>query len=311
VISRKSRSTSLVLTAATPFALAALALTPACAAAAPHATTPHTRPAASNSTTISRVHQTVPAYSHIVIVMEENHSYSQIIGSSQAPYINSLAAKGALFTDSHAITHPSEPNYMAFTSGSTYGLTSDQCPFTTSHANLGSELIAKGDSYSDYSENLPSQGSEVCTSPDGLYARKHNPAANYTDLPASSNKTWAQFPSSSSYASLPTVSFVDPNLNDDMHNGTIQQGDTWLKNNMSAYATWAASNNSLLIVTWDENDGSAGNQIATIFVGANVKAGKYSEKITHYRVLRTIEAAYGLTPLGKSSGVQPITDVFG
>jgi phosphatidylinositol-3-phosphatase len=306
VIRRKSRTTSLVLTAATPVALAALALTPACATAAPHAA-----PATSKTSTVSHVRAGVPAYSHIVIVMEENHSYSQIIGSSSAPYINSLAAQGALFTDSHGITHPSEPNYMAITSGSTYGLTSDQCPFSTSHANLGSELIAKGDSYSDYSENLPSQGSEVCTSPDGLYARKHNPAANYTDLPASSNQTWAQFPSSSSYASLPTVSLVDPNLNDDMHNGTVQQGDTWLKDNMSAYATWAASNNSLLIVTWDENDGSAGNHIATIFAGADIKTGKYTEKITHYRVLRTIEAAYGLTPLGNSAGVQPITDVFG
>ena len=310
MISRNSRTTSIVLTAATPVALAALALTPACATVTPHAA-PHTAPAASETTTVSPVRASVPAYSHIVIVMEENHSYSQIIGSSSAPYINSLAAKGALFTDSRAITHPSEPNYMAFTSGSTYGLTSDQCPFTTSHANLGSELIAKGHSYSDYSENLPSQGSEVCTSPDGLYARKHNPAANYTDLPGSSNKTWAQFPSSSSYASLPTVSFVDPNLNDDMHDGTIQQGDTWLKNNMSAYVTWAKNHNSLLIVTWDENDGSPGNHVATIFIGASVKTGKYSEKVTHYRVLRTIEAAYGLTPLGKSSGVQPITDVFG
>jgi phosphatidylinositol-3-phosphatase len=303
VISRKSRITSLVLTAATPVALAALALTPACAAV-----TPHAAPATSKSSAVSHLRASVPVYSHIVIVFEENHSYNQIIGSSSAPYINSLAAQGALFTNSHAITHPSEPNYMAFTSGSTYGLTSDACPFTTGNANLGSELIAKGDSYSDYSESMPSQGSEVCTS--GLYARKHNPAANYTDLPATSNQTWAQFPSSSNYASLPTVSFVDPNLNDDMHNGTIQQGDTWLKTNISPYVTWAQSNNSLLIVTWDENDGAAGNQIATIFAGANIKTGKYSEKITHYRVLRTIEAAYGLTPLGKSSSVQPITDVF-
>lgn len=304
MISRKSRTTSIVLTATTPIALAALALTPACAAA-----TSHAKPAASKTSTASHLRQGVPAYSHIVIVMEENHSYSQIIGSSQAPYINSLAAGGALFTNSHAITHPSEPNYMAITSGSTEGLTSDQCPFTTGHANLGSELIAKGDTYAGYSESMPSQGSEVCTS--GSYARKHNPTANYTDLPSSVNDTWAQFPSSSSYASLPTVSIVDPNLNDDMHDGTIQQGDTWLKNNLSAYVTWAMSNNSLLIVTWDENDGSAGNQVATIFAGANIKTGKYSEKVTHYRVLRTIEDAYGLTPLGKSASVLPITNVFG
>ena len=315
MISRNPRISSLALVVA----LATLTLTPACASvahqAAPHATktTPHaakTTPHATKTSTAARPEPSasVPAYSHIVIVMEENHSYSQIIGTSSAPYINSLASSNVLFTNSHAISHPSEPNYMAFTSGSTYGLTSDQCPFTTRHANLGSELIAAGKSYSDYSESMPPQGSEVCTS--GEYARKHNPAANYTDLPATAKKTWTAFPSSANYASLPTVSFVVPNLLDDMHDGTVAQGDTWLKNHMSAYATWAASHNSLLIVTWDENDGSPGNQVATIFAGANLKPGKYSEKITHYTVLRTIEAAYGLTPLGQSAKVSPITDVF-
>jgi acid phosphatase len=238
--------------------------------------------------------------------MEENHSYSQIIGSSSAPYINSLAKQGALFTNSHAISHPSEPNYMAFTGGSTFGLSSDACPFTTAKANLGSELIAAGHSYSDYSESMPSPGYTGCTS--GEYARKHNPAVSYTDLPATANQTFAQFPAN--YANLPTVSLVDPNLLDDMHDGTIAQGDTWLKNNLSSYVTWAMSNNSLLIITWDENDGSAGSHIATIFVGANIKPGSYSEKINHYNVLRTLEDAYGLGHLGASAKATPITDVF-
>jgi phosphatidylinositol-3-phosphatase len=250
----------------------------------------------------------VPSYSHIVVVMEENHSYSQIIGSSQAPYINSLAGEGALFTNSHAITHPSEPNYMAITSGSTYGLSSDACPFSTSKANIGSELIAANLSYAGYSESMPSQGYEGCTN--GEYARKHNPTANYTDLPSSVNRTFAQFPSGSGYASLPTVSFVDPNLLDDMHDGTIAAGDSWLKKNMGSYVTWATSHNSLLIVTWDENDGSPGNKIATIFVGAHVKVGKYGEGVTHYRVLRTLEQGCGLKALGRSASTTPITDVF-
>jgi acid phosphatase len=286
---------SVALAAMTPFALAAISLVPASASAAHHGA-------------VTSAAASVPEYSHIVVVFEENHSYSQIIGSSSAPYINSLASSNVLFTNSHAITHPSEPNYMAFTSGSTYGLTSDKCPFATSHANLGSELIAAGMSYSDYSESMPAQGYKGCTS--GEYARKHNPAANYTDLPGSSNKTFAKFPSSANYAKLPTVSFVDPNLLDDMHDGTIAEGDTWLKDNMSAYVTWAASHNSLLIVTWDENDGSTGNQIATIFAGANLNPGQYSENITHYTVLRTIEAAYSLKALGASASVSPITDVF-
>ncbi|HEY2579150.1 MAG TPA: alkaline phosphatase family protein [Streptosporangiaceae bacterium] len=304
MISRKSRTTSIVLTAATPVALAALALTPAGAAVSHPATVTAAASAAGPA-----MRQGVPVYSHIVIVMEENHAFSQIIGSSQAPYMNSLAKQGASFTDSHAITHPSEPNYMAFTSGSTYGLTSDQCPFSTGNANLGSELIAAGDSYDGYSEGMPSKGFEGCTS--GLYARKHNPTANYTDLPKSVNLPWGQFPTgSTNFASLPTVAIVDPNLDHDMHDGTINQADTWLKGHLNAYLTWAKNNNSLLIVTWDENNGAPGNQVPTIFAGAHIKAGNYSENISHYNVLRTIENAYGLTPVGASASATAITDVF-
>src|SRR5205823_5249309 len=188
------------------------------------ATAPATRSAAPPASSAR-----VPRYSHIVVVIEENHSYEQIIGSPQAPYINSLARAGALFTNSHAVTHPSEPNYMAITSGSTRGLSSDACPFGTSHASLGSELIAAGLSYADYSESMPSQGYHGCGS--GEYARKHNPAANYTKLPATANATFAAFPRD--FARLPTVSLVVPNLLDDMHDGTMAQADTWLKARMN------------------------------------------------------------------------------
>jgi acid phosphatase len=107
-----------------------------------------------------------------------------------------------------------------------------------------------------------------------------------------------------------TVSFVIPNLKDDMHNGSIQQGDSWLQTNLLAYANWAINNNSLLIVTFDEDNGTKANQIATIFVGPMVKPGQYNEKINHYNVLRTIEDMYGLGYLGKSASATPITDVW-
>src|SRR5690348_427729 len=104
-----------------------------------------------------------PRPDHIVVVMEENHSYSEIIGSSQAPYINSLAAEGALFTNSFAIGHPSQPNYLAIFSGSTQGISDDSCPHTFSTASLESELLAKGDTFTGYSEGLPQAGSGVCS----------------------------------------------------------------------------------------------------------------------------------------------------
>jgi acid phosphatase len=250
--------------------------------------------------------QTLPLPAHIVVVMEENHSYSQIIGSPDAPYINSLAAEGASFTDSHAITHPSQPNYLALFSGSTHGVTSDSCPHTFSTANLGSELIASNRTFTGFSEGLPSPGSEVCTS--GEYARKHVPWTDFSDLASSVNQPFTAFPTD--FNKLPTVSWVIPDLLHDMHTGTIQAADSWLQTNLAPYLAWARDNNSLLIVTWDENNDAPGNQIPTIFAGPMVRPGQYSEDITHYNVLRTIEAIYGLSYLGQSASVKTITDVW-
>lgn len=248
----------------------------------------------------------LPKPDHLVVVIEENHSYSDVIGSSSAPYINSLASQGASFTQSFGVAHPSEPNYLALFAGSTEGLSSDSCPHTYSTANLGSELIAAGLTFTGYSESMPSDGYTGCTS--GEYARKHNPWVNFTNVPSADNRTFAAFPTD--FATLPTVSVVVPNLLDDMHDGTVAQGDTWLQNNIDAYAQWAKTHNSDLIVTWDEDDNSSNNQIPTIAVGAHVKSGTYSETINHYNVLRTIEDFYNLGYAGSSSSATPITDAF-
>jgi phosphatidylinositol-3-phosphatase len=254
----------------------------------------------------------VPTPAHIVVVMEENHSYNEIIGSSSAPYINSLANSGALFTQSFAITHPSEPNYLAIFSGSTQGITDDSCPHTFGPPDLGGELIAASKTFAGYSESMPSVGYTGCTYPKGghaLYFRKHNPWVNFTDVPSGDNLPFTSFPSGN-FSALPTISFVVPNINNDMHNGTIQQGDSWLQTNIDPYVQWAKTNNSLLIVTWDEDDGSQNNQIPTIFVGPMVKVGHYAETINHYNILRTLEDAYGLPYANNSSTATPITDCW-
>ncbi|MBA2396962.1 MAG: hypothetical protein H0V70_29930 [Ktedonobacteraceae bacterium] len=258
------------------------------------------------STTKTHAATTLPTPSHVVIVIEENHAYNSIIGSSSAPYINSLANTGALFTNSFAITHPSEPNYLALYSGSTQGISNDSCPHTFSGPDLGGELINASLTFRGYSEGLPSAGSTVCTS--GSYARKHNPWSNFTDVPSSASLPFSSFPSN--FNTLPTVSVVVPNLQNDMHDGTIQQGDTWLQNNINSYVQWAQNNNSLLIVTWDEDDSSQSNQIPTIFVGPMVKTGQYSEQINHYNVLRTLEDMYGLPAANNSSSASAITDAW-
>jgi len=236
--------------------------------------------------------------------MFENKASSQITASS-APYFQSLAAQGASFSQSYAITHPGQPNYIALFSGSTQGVTSDSCPKTFGADNLGNQLITAGLTVKGYSESMPSAG---CSS--GTYMRKHNSWVDFSNVPAASNLTYASFPSSGNYASLPTVAFVTPNMCNDMHDCSISTGNTWLQNNMDAYAQWAKTHNSLLIVTFDEDNSLSLNHIYTSFVGAGVKTGTYSEKITHYTVLRTIESAYGLAALGGAASVSPITDVW-
>jgi acid phosphatase len=241
-----------------------------------------------------------------VVVVEENHSRADVIGSRQAPYLNALARDGASFIHSTAITHPSQPNYLALFSGSTHGVTSDSCPHRFGSNNLGNELRRAGLSFTGYSESLPQAGFLGCT--DGAYARKHVPWTDFTDLPASVNRPFSAFPTD--FTKLPTLSFVIPNLNHDMHDGTVAQGDTWLRTHLSSYVRWMRTHQSLLVVTWDENDGSAGNQIPTIFAGYGVVNGSYGQRINHYRVLRTLEASYGLPALGAAAQTTPIRAIF-
>ena len=248
----------------------------------------------------------LPAYAHIVVVIDENHAYNEVIGNPNAPYITSLANGGAKMTQSFAVTHPSEPNYLALFSGSTHGITDDSCPHTFTGENLGHQLINAGTTFTGYSESMPSDGYTGCTS--GNYARKHNPWVNFSNVPAASNLRFSDFPTT--FSNLPKVSIVVPNLCNDMHNCSVATGDTWLKNHLGAYATWAKANNSLLIVTFDEDDSSASNHIPTLFYGAHVKTGNYSEHITHYTVLRTLESLTGLGCTGSSCSVNPIADIW-
>jgi hypothetical protein len=251
----------------------------------------------------------LPTPSHIVIVVEENKASSAIIGNGSAPYLNSLAANGAVMTQSYAVAHPSEPNYLALFSGSTFGLSSDACPVDTGAVpNLGSELLAARYSFAGFSEDLPAIGSPVCSA--GKYARKHVPWADFSNVPAANSLPFRAFDARSDYASLPTVSFIIPNLDNDMHDGSVGQGDAWLASNLSHYANWAAAHNSLLIVTFDEDDNSANNQIATVIYGAHVKPGSYQEPISHYNVLSTIEQMYGLPLTGLAADAPAISDIW-
>jgi hypothetical protein len=265
----------------------------------------------------------LPRPDHVVVVVEENHSYGQILGPaslpvpvmpnlmSTDPFIRSLAWHGASFRNARAETHPSQPNYLALFSGSTQGVTSDGTPpepFTT--ANLGGALIAAGLSFAGYSESMPYAGFTGSEAEGGLYARKHNPWADFADVPASANLPFSAFPRRRDFASLPTVSFVVPNQANDMHSGSIRTADKWLRKNIRPYVRWARRHNSLLVLTWDEGS-SDDNHIATVVAGAHVQRGWYDEPINHYSLLRTIEDMYDLSHAGASADASPITSIFG
>ncbi|WP_438291004.1 alkaline phosphatase family protein [Streptomyces sp. HUAS TT7] len=254
----------------------------------------------------------LPTPDHVVVVMFENHRASQVIGTSSAPYYNQLANRGALLTASHAITHPSQPNYFALFSGSTQKLTSDTCPDANSLSgpNLASEVIAKGRTWGSYNESMPKDGPTKCHPSGSTFWRKHNPWFSFKNVPAATAHTFADFPQSD-FSKLPTVSFVTPNINSDMHNTTVQYGDTWLKKNMAAYANWAQAHNSLLVLDFDEDDHKAHDPIATVFYGQPVKAGsKSSTTYDHYDLLRTIEDMYGTTHAGNAASGKDITGIW-
>jgi acid phosphatase len=269
------------------------------AAAPPSADPPSPAPPSASGTAVRP--------DHVVIAIFENKAFQDVAGNARAAYVHGLLQRAAVFTASSAITHPSQPNYIGLFSGSTQGVTNDHCPVRLGdRPNLGSQLVAAGRTFIGYSEDLPTAGFRGCGS--GRYAAKHNPWVDFDNVPAASNQPYSAFPSD--FASLPTVSIVVPNLCNDTHDCDVATGDRWIGAHLDGYLRWADTHNSLLIVTFDENDGSPGNRILTLFAGARVKAGTYPEPVTHYRLLRTVESFYGLAPLGQAAATAPITDVW-
>ena len=251
----------------------------------------------------------LPRPHHVLVVIEENHSFSQILNMQHAnSTISALAKRGVLFTQSYGVTHPSLPNYLALFSGSTQGVRDDACPYTFNTDNLATALLDKGLSFASYSENLPAVGDLSCYS--GAYQRKHNPVSDWqsTRLPAEINLRFADFPQD--FAKLPTVAFVVPDQNNDMHDGSFEAADDWLKDHITPYVEWAFKHNSLLILTWDEDNGSENNRVVTLFIGPMVKVGASAQRINHYNVLRTLLDFYKLPAIGASKDAQPIQKIW-
>lgn len=245
----------------------------------------------------------LPRPAHVVVVIFENKDRGQLFDA--APYLRSLAAHGANFTNAHGIAHPSQPNYIALFSGSPQGVGDDACPQDLGdRPNLARQLIGAGHTFAGYSEGLPAAGSTACSAADGRYQRKHSPWADFSNVPTSSNLPYTAFPKDLSR--LPTVSFVVPNMCHDMHSCPISTGDSWARQQLPRYLRWAQTHNSLLIVTFDEDDKTKANHIATFLDGPMVRTARLPQLIDHYSVLRTVEQMYGLAPLGLAARAQPL-----
>ncbi len=257
---------------------------------------------------------------HIMVIMEENQGYSATLGSCGAgspdPYLCSLASAYASGTAWYGVTHPSEPNYVAIDSGSTQGCTSDSCvgPPWYSATDLGGQLSSAHIPWTAYMESMPSACYQGDSS--GNYVLKHDPFLVFQDnLPPNSCHV-LPYPgaiglmSALSAPGAPDFVWITPNLQDDMHDGTIQQADQWLRANLAPVLTssWFSAD-ATVIITMDEGSGdsgccggAAGGQIPMVVISSQAKGkGNFASPGDHYGTLRTIEEAYGLPLLGAAS----------
>jgi acid phosphatase len=263
---------------------------------------------------------TVPSSTHVFLLVEENHSYSSVIGSSSMPYLNSLASKYGLATQYYANTHPSIGNYFMLTAGAVITNNDSLCS-TITNDNVVRHLLTAGKTWKSYAESLPSVGYTGCGS--GAYVKRHNPLAYFSDVANSSEKNnlvpFTQFSKDRTNGTLPNFSFIVPNLNDDAHDGTLTQADNWLKTNIApllATAMFKAGGTGILIIVFDESVTSdaahGGGHVAAVVIGPKVKPGsKTANLYQHQNTLKTLMEALGVkTYPGAAGSAQPITGVF-
>ena len=257
----------------------------------------------------------LPAFSHVFTIVMENEEYPQIIGSSAAPYLNSLAAQYGLATNYTGVTHPSLPNYMALTGGETV-FTSDCVGCTTSATNVVDEAVESGRHWKAYMESMPASCGTTDTS---LYAQKHNPFVHYDDIVKNATRCknhvvpFTQFATDLKAGALPDYVWITPNLCNDMHDCSVSTGDKWLSAVVPQIIGAPAFKNSVLFILWDEGttNSGGGGRIPALVVSPFTPAGfRWAGALDHYDLLRTIEDAWKLKPLGQSASATAMKEFF-
>jgi phosphatidylinositol-3-phosphatase len=243
-----------------------------------------------------------PVVRHVIVVVMENRSFSEIIG--RAPYITGRARHCGLATDYRAITHPSLPNYLAMTSGSTHGIASDCSPAECSvrGKSIFSQVTAHHLGWRSYAGSMPT----ACeTGSGGLYAARHVPAVYYLGVRSicpSHVVRLGRLGSGRLHDALnggraPAYMFVTPNMCNDMHDCSVGAGDRWASRwipMMRRSRTYRAGH-TVILLTWDEDDGSSGNRVPLIVISPYTPAGRRSSRpLNHYSLLRACEHLLGI-----------------
>jgi hypothetical protein len=244
-----------------------------------------------------------------VLIVMENHGYSEIVGAPSAPYINKmLIGKGRLFTAHNAVSHPSLPNYLAMTSGSTQGKDgTDSVSAGEIHAdNLFHQLSKAGISWRAFMGAMPSPCYKTSSAgdPPHDYEIKHNPAMTYHDIAQSALcRKVVPLPRLIAYR-LPQFSFVVPDQCDDMHSCPVESGDTWLAQHVPLLLAAGA----IVIMTFDEGPSleGGGGLILTVEVGRGITAATTNAStFTHYGLLAGLEKHFHLKRLGEAAEARP------
>ena len=307
---------TVVLTAPTA---AAILTSPAVPASVPKTPMPPTSASeASTPVATQLADPSLPVFSHIDVIVMENKEYGDIVGSSHAPYLNSLIAQYGLATNYTGITHPSEPNYFALFSGSTQGATNDGV-YNLDGKNLADQLEVKGKTWKVFAENVPAncftdvlaQGGEDGS---GTYVRKHDPAISFTNISGSPERCanitdLAHFdPAAANYA------LIIPNQCHNMHDCSVAAGDDFLKGFVPKILNSRAwQDGGVLFITWDEGLTSlgGGGQVPLLVISNRVPKGfRSSVEHNHYSLLRTVEDAWGLGCLNQACAASSLQEFF-
>lgn len=260
-----------------------------------------------------------PVFSHVAVVVEENHSYSEVVGNLTMPYFNSLASQYGLATQYFANAHPSIPNYLMLTTGLTETFDTDFAG-TISDDNVVRELVKAGKSWKAYLEDIPSAG--YMGGDSGAYLRHHNPFRYLSDVQndatqAANMVPFTQLADDLASGTLPQYLFIVPNVNNDAHDGSLAQADAWLQSNIAPLlANSDFQSSGVLIITFDEGDftdlNHVGGHVATLVISSQAKKGFQSNTFYgHQSTLRLVLSASGVDTFpGMSATAPDMTEFF-